>query len=446
MIYPTRTAVALAAIGAPIALAAGVFAARWWVIGVAWSGLIVFLMLLDAGVSRIRRAPRVVLQAPGAMAVGEEAIVKIAVGFRSIIAPRQVEMMLEGEGDIVLSPRKAVVAVTDKSLVTGTADKQAAAAISLTSTRRGEAILTRLWFRWAGPLRLAWTQIAHPLDHAALVTPDIGAVKDQALRLFSRDALHGVKAQIETGEGTEFHALRDFLPGMDHRTIDWKQSARHGKLVSQERRTERNHTVVLALDSGRTMCEPVAGAPRIDRAISAALLISYVSLATGDRVGLFGFDARPRLSTGAVSGVQSFPLIQRLVSRLDYTSEETNFTLGLTTLAGDLDRRSLVIIFTEFTDSIGAELMLENLKRLLKRHLVLFVVMRDEELESLARREPVDGADIARAVTAAALLKEREIVMVRLRRLGVQLVEAPADAVGPAVVNAYLDIKRRNLL
>ncbi|NBU29763.1 MAG: DUF58 domain-containing protein, partial [Caulobacteraceae bacterium] len=111
-----------------------------------------------------------------------------------------------------------------------------------------------------------------------------------------------------------------------------------------------------------------------------------------------------------------------------------------------LDRRSLVVIFTEFTDSIGAELMLENLKRLLKRHVVLFVVLQDEELLGLARREPIEAADVSRSVTAAALLRERDVVLVRLKRLGVQLVEAPMEAVGPAVINAYLDIKRRNLL
>jgi uncharacterized protein (DUF58 family) len=144
--------------------------------------------------------------------------------------------------------------------------------------------------------------------------------------------------------------------------------------------------------------------------------------------------------------VSSFPLIQRLVAGIDYAIEETNFTLGLTTLAGDLDRRSLVVIFTEFTDSIGAELMLENLKRLLKRHVVLFVVLQDEELLGLARREPIEAADVSRSVTAAALLRERDVVLVRLKRLGVQLVEAPMEAVGPAVINAYLDIKRRNLL
>jgi uncharacterized protein (DUF58 family) len=437
VIYPTRTAVVLTAVGAPMAAAAGVYAAQWWVAGVAWSGLIVLLMLLDAGLTRLRRAPEVVLEAPAGLAVGATGEARVTATFRSIFTPRRAELLLEGNDLLAIAPGRVTCPVVEK---------QAGAILKITPRRRGEALLERLWLRWPGPLGLAWAQVAHPLNHATPVTPNIKAVQDEALRLFSRDAMHGLKEQIETGEGTEFHALRDFLPGMDRRTIDWKQSARHGKLVSQEKRTERNHTIVLALDSGRTMCEPLDGAPRIDRAINTALLMAYVGLATGDRVGVFGFDSKPRLSTGAASGVQSFPLIQRLVARLDYAIEETNYTLGLTTLAGDLDRRSLVVIFTEFTDSIGAELMLENLKRLLKRHLVLFVIMQDTELETLARAEPVEAADVSRAVTAAALLKEREVVMVRLRRMGVQLVEAPADAVGPAVINAYLDIKRRNLL
>jgi uncharacterized protein (DUF58 family) len=437
VIYPTRTAIALTAAGAPVAGVAGLMAGPWWIAGVAWSVLVVLLSLIDAGLSRLRRTPEIALDAPSLMAVGVSVTARVAVLFKSALQPRRVEILMEGNDLLTVSPRSVLAPVTSG---------EAAAEMTLTPLRRGEAGLERIWLRWPGPLGLAWTQFAQPLDHVAPVTPNIQAVKDEALRLFSRDALHGLKAQIETGEGTEFHALREFLPGMDHRTIDWKQSARHGKLVSQERRTERNHTIVLALDTGRTMCEPVGGIPRLDRALNSALLLAYVGLATGDRVSVFGFDSRPRLSTGAVSGVQSFGLIQRMVARLDYAVEETNFTLGLTSLAGELDRRSLVVIFSEFTDAIGAELMMENLRPLLKRHLVLFVLMQDEELETMARAEPVDGADLTRAVTAAALLKEREAVMLRLRRMGVQLVEASADTLGPALINAFLSIKRRNLL
>ena len=88
----------------------------------------------------------------------------------------------------------------------------------------------------------------------------------------------------------------------------------------------------------------------------------------------------------------------------------------------------------------------ENVGRLLRRHLVLFVAMRDEELEAIARAEPKEPADVSKAVTAAALLRERELVISRLRRLGVHIVDVPAEGLAPALVNQYLDLKRRDLL
>jgi uncharacterized protein (DUF58 family) len=228
------------------------------------------------------------------------------------------------------------------------------------------------------------------------------------------------------------------------RSASSRWSARHGELVGKEYRTERNHHVIMALDTGRLMCAPLAGQPRIDRAINAALLLAFVSLKLGDRVGLFAFDSRPRASSGAVSGAQAFGLLQRLAATLDYSTEETNFTLGLTTLSGKLDRRSMVVVFTDFADPTSAELMIENLRRLLRTHLVVFVVFQDEELEGLVRKEPTDPDDVSRAVVAGELLAQREVVVERLRRLGAKIVDAPADQMGPALVNSYLDAKRRD--
>jgi uncharacterized protein (DUF58 family) len=194
------------------------------------------------------------------------------------------------------------------------------------------------------------------------------------------------------------------------------------------------------------MCEPLGNAPKIDHAINAALLLGYVSLKMGDRVGLFGFDAKPNISTGAVSGVKSFSLLQRLAARLDYSTEETNFTLGLSQLAAEIQRRSLIVIFTDFADPTSAELMIENLKRLMKRHLVLFVAMRDAELESIMQSEPKQVNDVTRSVIAHSLITEKELVLNRLLRLGAEIVNAPAGRVGPELLNRYLELKRRSRL
>ena len=303
--------------------------------------------------------------------------------------------------------------------------------------------LDRLDLRWRGPLGLVARQRRQRGDRTVEIVPDIRAVHTDGVALLAADARAGQVAQFAVGSGGEFDALADFRRGMDRRQIDWKQSARHAGLLAKEYRTERDTNVVLAFDCGRTMCEPLAGLPRIDRAVSAGLLTAYVSLRLGDRVGLFGFDARPRLAAAAQAGRGAFARLQGLAARLDYSAEETNFTLGLSTLAQRLDRRSLIILFTDFVDTVGAELMLRALGRLLERHVLLCVVLRDDELEARARAEPVVADDVTRAVIAAGLLRERRIVLTRLRRMGIEVLEAPWQEVGPALARRYLDIKRR---
>jgi uncharacterized protein (DUF58 family) len=233
---------------------------------------------------------------------------------------------------------------------------------------------------------------------------------------------------------------------MDRRSIDWKQTARHRALLAKEYRTERNNNIIMAVDAGRAMCEPLAGVPRVDRAVSAALLAAFVALKDSDRVGFFGFDSHPRVASNAVAGHRSFALLQRVAAGIDYSANETNYTLALATLAERLHRRSLIVIFTEFSDTITAELMLNAVGTLLKRHLVLFVVMRDEELEQIAGHAPEKAADVTRAVTAAALLRQRRLVVARLRRLGVHVLETGHETAGSSLVSTYLDFKRRSLL
>ena len=94
---------------------------------------------------------------------------------------------------------------------------------------------------------------------------------------------------------------------MDRRAIDWKQSGRHMKLLAKQYRTERNNQIVFAIDTGRQMCEPVAGIARVDRCVSAMLLTAWIALKLGDRVAINAFDSRPRLSSGLVSAAAPSP-------------------------------------------------------------------------------------------------------------------------------------------
>jgi uncharacterized protein (DUF58 family) len=190
------------------------------------------------------------------------------------------------------------------------------------------------------------------------------------------------------------------------------------------------------------MCEPVDGLPRIDRAVTAALTASYVALKGGDRVALFGFAQRPEVLTPFVADSRAFAQLQSAAASLDYHAEEPNFTFAMATLTERLKRRSLVILFSDFTDPTAAEMMIESVGRLVKKHLVLFVTIEDSEIAALTNADPGTLNDLAMAVSADTLARQRALVLQRLRQMGVDIIEAPWDRIGYRLIDAYLDIKR----
>lgn len=438
MIYPTPRSVLLTALGAPAALLLALIAPSLWVGGLAWSLVVVLLTLADGLGAPSGSALTVEIEHPPATGVGEPFTVSSRLRFGGSRAPTWAEVALAV--DARLSADGGAFGATDLIDGAGKFDT------SFTADRRGNASIDRMWLRWQGPLGLAWRQKEEMFDLVVPVLPSIAQLHDRAVRLDIRDLSSGLIAQREHGAGSEFDALTEFEPGMDRRSIDWKQSARHTELLAKEYRSERNNHIVLAIDTGRTMSEPIDGLPRLDRALSAALVTGWTALKLGDRVSLLGFAARPETTSPTVSGTAGFTILQQAAAGLDYRAEETNYTLAMITLAARLRHRALIVIFTDFADPTSAELLLRAAGPLIERHMVLFVVMRDNELEMLADAEPGDSLDVSRAVAATALLRQRAVVITRLRRLGGFVVEAPHEAIGTKLLDSYLDMKRRSLV
>ncbi|WP_308461798.1 DUF58 domain-containing protein [Sphingomonas folli] len=422
-----------AAAGAPVALIVALaFPARWYA-ALAWPAAVSLLVLVDAWRGAGRATAAIAL--PDSAPVG--ATLDLAVSVRTDPRVRTAEVALATDPLLALADdgRRRV------PLVEGVG----AAAVTVTTRRRGTARPATLWLRWRGPLGLTWHQRTLPIGAALPILPDIRPVRQRGAELLRRLAFEGLVAQHERGDGSEFEALVEFRPGMDRRAIDWKQSARHTRLYAKDYRPERNSQIVFALDTARQMSEPVDDVPRIDRAVTAALLAAWVALKLGDRVALEAFDDRPRLSTGFVGGARAFATLQHRAAAIDYSATESNYTFALSDLHGRLTRRSTVVLFTEVTDQVAADALVRAAARLVQRHLLLLVVLRDAELEEIIARAPARPVDITRAVTAAALLRDRLLVLTRLRHLGAHVVEAAHHEVGERLVAAYLDLKRRHL-
>ena len=320
------------------------------------------------------------------------------------------------------------------------------AKIQCRAVRRGVWRLTRAWLQWPSRLGLFEFTPRLTLDQEVRVVPNIRPVQSGQITTTVMSTLYGVKENRAIGEGSEFHQLRDFVAGMDVRSIDWKRSARRRSLVAREVQAERNHHVILALDTGYLMREAIAGLPKIDHAITAALATAWAAALGGDLVGYFAYDARPRSFVAPQSGRLAFARLRTWTAALEYVGRETNHTLALTELSARTPKRSLIIIFTDFVDTTSAELMVENIRILARRHLVVFVALRDPDLDALVDQAPNDLDGVARLVAANQTVQDRRLVLERLVRLGVTIVDAPPHAVTARLVSTYLEIKARDQL
>jgi uncharacterized protein (DUF58 family) len=320
------------------------------------------------------------------------------------------------------------------------------ASFDLQLTRRGQFSVCELWLKWPSRLRLIDRIVRLPVAREIAVIPDIspvlsGAIKTQILPLEA-----GQKDLRLRGEGSEFHQLREFAAGMDPRSIDWKRSARMRNLVVREMRAEKNHQIILCVDSGRLMAEQLGGFTKLDRAINAALAMCWAGGLAGDLVGFYSFDSRPRLFVPALPGRTAFQRLQTVCAGLAYETQETNHTLGLTHLSGRLKRRSLIVIFSDFVDSITAELMIENMQVLARHHFIVYVALRDPVLAKLVEPEETTLDAIARSVAARQIVQERRAVMEKLSRLGVLCLDSTPEALTSDLIARYIEIKSREMI
>lgn len=436
MIRPTRPAILLFACGIPIALIAIAADRGFWQLGFYFGLLVIAAILADAAFALPARSLTPSAALPDRLYIGESGEVKVTIPPTPYPRAVEVEALLEQTGD---ARRQETAALRLGGRDGG------AFSFPITPLRRGTIGVERLWLRWYSPFRLAQLSKQVPIGKSIAVVPNIRGAQRAELRFFPQDAIVGEKLH-QKGEGTEFEALREYQPGLDTRFIDWKHSARHGKLLCKEFRTERNHPVILAFDTGHLMTDPLGEIPRLDHAIKAGLRLAWLSMRSGDLVGIFGFDARIRHYTQPLRGTQHFARVQRATAQLGYHAEETNFTLGLAELNARLGRRALVIVFTDFIDTTTSELMVESMRRIANRHVAVFVTFRDGYLQATAETPPAAFGDVSRAVIAQNFLQERSIVLEKLARIGVHCLDVPSNALPVALINRYLDIKQRGLI
>lgn len=278
------------------------------------------------------------------------------------------------------------------------------------------------------------------------VVPDLRAVARLHRRL-NQFALRGFGTRFSArlGKGREFDRLRDYVRGDDFRDVAWKASARHDKLIVREFRLDRSQDVLLCLDCGHRMAARVAGLTRLDHAVNGAVLLAYACNRMEDKVGLVSFAASVTAGPRPGRGAAHLRRATAFAGKTHAGYVHSDYLALAAELRRALRHRTLVVLFTALGDT-DHEPLLRAVRSMAPPHLVLVAVLQDPDLEAAAALRPTDKRELSRALVARDLWSARQQAVRDLRRLGALVVESTPQDVGTDAMNAYIDVKRRQLL
>jgi uncharacterized protein (DUF58 family) len=316
-------------------------------------------------------------------------------------------------------------------------------AYPLVPRRRGEHPLAPLTARVLGPWGLAWAQRDLLAEETVRVYPQVrweGKV-GQLLVQAQRHRLGQIPLKLH-GVGTEPYALREYLPGDPIGKIHWKATARHGRPVTREDTWERSARLLVLVDCARTMASMDGSRSKLDYAVAAALALTRVAAARGDRVTLLAFSDRVlrtvRVRSGGRGASQAYAAFYDLEAQLT----EPAYDLAVEAAFGVEARSATAVLLTSVVDLAAAELLRESLLRLGRRHRALLVNLEDPELRALAADEPTGAAEAFAQVASLEILLANRRLARHLRRGGIRVVASPADRLALETLEAYLALYR----
>ena len=317
---------------------------------------------------------------------------------------------------------------------------------TVTPQERGSEEFPGTWVRYKAPLGLAWVQKKFDNAERAAVYPNIRALSEfDLLRQKGRLSLMGVRRSRAKGLGQEFESLRDYHDD-DFRLIDWKSTARRGKLVVKNFEQERNQAVIVCLDVGRHMLAEVDGRKKLDYALDAALLLLHTAEKMGDQVGLLIFSDVVTRFIAPKRGRSQVAAILDTVHAIHAEPVQPNYEGAFAYLASRWKRRSLIVVFTDAENESQAAELSSSLTYLNRRHLLMVVRVADPRLRELLDHDIRNPNDLFLRASARWYFNDRRLADRRLVAAGIESIEAEPSELSAALVSSYLRVKSLSLI
>lgn len=324
---------------------------------------------------------------------------------------------------------------------------RSAVSYQLEARRRGAFRLEAVYLRLSSRLKL-WQRTLRLSEASELfVYPDMRQMREYAmLARTNRLSLMGMRRMRRIGQDNEFERLRDYTLDDNYKFIDWRSTARRGKLTVKDFQVNQSQRVLFLIDCGRMMTGTSAGISLLDHAFNAALMLSYVALVKGDSVGLLCFADDIQRFVPPRGGMNQMNRMLHAVFDRFPTLVESRYDEAFVYLNSRCRKRSLVVLITNVIDEVNSNQIQQYLVSLVGRHLPMAVLLRDHSLFDAAQTTPESDQTLYRAAAASQIIAWRRSVLADLQAQGVLSLDVFPEQLTAPLVNSYLEIKARHLL
>jgi uncharacterized protein (DUF58 family) len=402
---------------------------------IAFVAALAMLVFIDWSISRKDPPPRLTRELPERVVKGRPATVTYRVK-STIAASISIldELPADLGGDLLI---ERVALTLDAATITR----------EVVPLRRGTHDLGPTYLMWDSRLKFfRYRSVALSAGKVAILPPASSSERRTAL---SHRSIHdelGMRPRPARGEGREFESLREYFPGDDPRLVDWRATARRGRMMVRQYQTERRHTVMVAVDTGRLMAARAEGNSKLDYALDCAIALARASKEFGDRVGFMAFDRELRMLIRPRAGVGSLSGLVEASAHLTASAFEPNYRVLADTLATHQKKRALIIVLTDFVEGSASRELESYLRVIARRHVVLLVALRDRVLAEIERRDPeITRERLYRRLALQDLVVEREAALARIGRFGAQTLDIDPAEINAPVLNRYLAVRQSSL-
>lgn len=313
--------------------------------------------------------------------------------------------------------------------------------------QRGDIQLGGVYFRYQSTAQFAERWARADIGQTIRVFPDLEDARRHNIYLHRARQIELEKRLVrQRGMGREFESLREYLPGDEFRNICWTATARRGKHVTKLFQVERSQAVWIVIDAGRLLRARVGELSKLDLATNAALSLAQIALYSGDRVGLLVYGRKIQQRVGLGRGLAHMRLIMEGLASAREEVAEADHLLAAASLLQMQKQRSLIIWITDLADTSMTPEVVESASQILSKHLLLFTVIAQRDLASLAAKYPETAQQMYETAAAQEIVQRRESLLTRVREKGALALEVHPGKLTTILVNQYLEVKERSMI